>query len=174
MQLSIIIPVYNSSKIIPSLVKKIKENINKKIKNYEVILINDSSKDNSWNIIKKISKKNKFVKVHSNTFSSNNKLSQFIKKDEKSENKTLQRKLMNSVFLTKSIALQNDEANQKIIEKRSEIEVTQRKLRLINDEKKNNNVHKLQFEIDMLSKNVYSLEQSCVNIIKKIRTKRMA
>ena len=81
---------------------------------------------------------------------------------------------MNSVFLTKSIALQNDEANQKIIEKRSEIEVTQRKLRLINDEKKNNNVHKLQFEIDMLSKNVYSLEQSCVNIIKKIRTKRMA
>jgi len=57
MQLSIIIPVYNSSKIIPSLVKKIKENINKKIKNYEVILINDSSKDNSWNIIKKISKK---------------------------------------------------------------------------------------------------------------------
>ena len=114
------------------------------------------------------------IKVHSNTFSSNNKLSQFIKKDEKSENKTLQRKLMNSVFLTKSIALQNDEANQKIIEKRSEIEVTQRKLRLINDEKKNNNVHKLQFEIDMLSKNVYSLEQSCVNIIKKIRTKRMA
>ena len=62
MQLSIIIPVYNSSKIIPLLVKKIKENTKKKIKNYEVILINDSSKDNSWNVIKKISKKNKFVK----------------------------------------------------------------------------------------------------------------
>ena len=62
MQLSIIIPVYNSSKIIPLLVKKIKQNINKKIKNYEVILINDSIKDNSWNVIEKISKKNKFVK----------------------------------------------------------------------------------------------------------------
>lgn len=62
MQLSIIIPVYNSAKIIPILVKKIKQNINKKIKNYEVIFINDSSGDNSWFVIKKISKKNKFVK----------------------------------------------------------------------------------------------------------------
>ena len=41
MQLSIIIPVYNSAKIIPLLVKKIKNNINKKIKKYELILIND-------------------------------------------------------------------------------------------------------------------------------------
>jgi len=62
MQLSIIIPVYNSAKIIPLLVKKIKQNINKKIKNYEIILINDSSGDNSWQIIEKISKKNNFVK----------------------------------------------------------------------------------------------------------------
>ena len=62
MQLSIIIPVYNSAKILPLLVKKIKNNINKKIKKYELILINDSSIDNSWNIILKMSKKNKFIK----------------------------------------------------------------------------------------------------------------
>ena len=62
MQLSIIIPVYNSAKIIPLLIKKIKQSINKKIQNYEVILINDSSGDDSWQIIKKMSKNNKFVK----------------------------------------------------------------------------------------------------------------
>ena len=62
MQLSIIIPVYNSSKIIPLLVKKIKSNISKKIKKYEIIMINDASKDNSWDIIKKISKFNKSIK----------------------------------------------------------------------------------------------------------------
>ena len=62
MQLSIIIPVYNSAKIIPLLVKKIKNNINKKIKKYELILINDSSIDNSWNTILKMSKRNKFIK----------------------------------------------------------------------------------------------------------------
>ncbi len=62
MQLSIIIPVYNSAKIIPLLIKKIMKNINKKIYKYEIILINDSSKDNSWETIVKISKKNKFIK----------------------------------------------------------------------------------------------------------------
>ena len=62
MQLSIIIPVYNSANIIPLLVKKIKNSINKKIKKYELILINDSSIDDSWNIIIKMSKRNKFIK----------------------------------------------------------------------------------------------------------------
>ena len=60
MNLSIIVPVYNSSKILKVLVKRIKKNLKKK--NYEIIFVNDASLDNSWNEIKKISKKNKKVK----------------------------------------------------------------------------------------------------------------
>ena len=60
MNLSIIVPVYNSSKILKILVKRIKKNL--RTKNYEIIFVNDASLDNSWNEIKKISKKNKKVK----------------------------------------------------------------------------------------------------------------
>ena len=42
------------------MVKRIKKNL--RTKNYEIIFINDASLDNSWNEIKKISKKNKKVK----------------------------------------------------------------------------------------------------------------
>ena len=58
MNLSIIVPVYNSSKILKTLVKRIKTNL--RTKNYEIIFINDASLDNSWNEIKKISKKNDY------------------------------------------------------------------------------------------------------------------
>ena len=61
MNLSIVIPVYNSSKIIKTLVSKIEKKLKKKIK-FEIILINDNSKDDSWDIIKQISKKKLFVK----------------------------------------------------------------------------------------------------------------
>jgi len=50
MNLSIIVPVYNSSKILKTLVKRIKKNL--RTKNYEIIFINDVSLDNSWNKIK--------------------------------------------------------------------------------------------------------------------------
>ena len=63
MKLSIIIPVYNSSKILEKLIAEINSNLSKKFeKDYEIILVNDSSKDNSWVIIKKISKEFRFVK----------------------------------------------------------------------------------------------------------------
>ena len=56
MKLSIIIPVYNSSKILEKLIAEINSNLSKKFEaDYEIILVNDSSKDNSWVIIKKIS-----------------------------------------------------------------------------------------------------------------------
>ena len=63
MILSIIIPVYNSERILGTLVKKIKKTLeNKKIKKFEVILVNDYSKDNSWSLIKKLSKLYNFIK----------------------------------------------------------------------------------------------------------------
>ena len=62
-KLSIIIPVYNSAKILDKLVIEIKSNLSRKFeKDYEIIFINDFSKDNSWEIIKKISKDYNFVK----------------------------------------------------------------------------------------------------------------
>ena len=55
MDLSIVIPIYNSSKIIDKLVNQINSNINNKIvKQFEIILVNDFSKDDSWNKIEKI------------------------------------------------------------------------------------------------------------------------
>ena len=62
MELSIIIPVYNSSLIVKSLI----ENIEKKLvflkQEFEIILVNDFSTDNSWEEIVKISKNNKKIK----------------------------------------------------------------------------------------------------------------
>ena len=63
MDLSIIIPVYNSSNILKKLIKQIIFILNKNlIKSFEIILINDYSKDSSWNIIKQLSKKHKNIK----------------------------------------------------------------------------------------------------------------
>jgi polyisoprenyl-phosphate glycosyltransferase len=62
MNLSIIIPVYNSSLILPKLIKSIHKNTNKKKLKKEIILINDSSKDDSWKTILKLKKKYNFIK----------------------------------------------------------------------------------------------------------------
>ena len=62
-KLSIIIPVYNSSKILKKLINEINLNLYETFKDdYEIILINDFSNDNSWEIIKKISEKFNFIK----------------------------------------------------------------------------------------------------------------
>ena len=64
MDLSILIPVYNSSELLDELTVKISSTISSEnsIKNYEVFLIDDCSKDNSWEKIKHLSKKNKYIK----------------------------------------------------------------------------------------------------------------
>ena len=57
MMLSIVIPVYNSEEILDELISQIISEINKKkdlIEKFEVILVNDNSKDNSWKVIKNI------------------------------------------------------------------------------------------------------------------------
>ena len=63
MNLSIVIPVFNSSNILNNLIKQIKFNLKfKEIKKFEIILVNDCSQDNSWNKIKELSKKNLEIK----------------------------------------------------------------------------------------------------------------
>ena len=59
-ELSIIIPVYNESKNIERLWIKIKKNV--KLKNLEIIYVDDNSQDNSKKILKKINKKDRRVK----------------------------------------------------------------------------------------------------------------
>ena len=59
-ELSIIIPIYKEEKNIDKLWFKIKNNIN--LKKFEVIYVDDNSKDRSEKILKKISKKYKKIK----------------------------------------------------------------------------------------------------------------
>jgi len=63
MNLSIVIPVYNSSSIISKLVTNLIEEILKikKVSIFQIILVNDCSDDNSWNEILNICDKEKFV-----------------------------------------------------------------------------------------------------------------
>lgn len=60
MKFSIIIPIYNTSKYITECVDSI---LKQTYKNYEIILINDGSTDNSLEIINKLYKKLKNVKI---------------------------------------------------------------------------------------------------------------
>ena len=62
MQISVVVPVYNSQYILPKLVKNIHSELNKKIINFEIILVNDYSEDKSWTIIKKLSKKHHCIR----------------------------------------------------------------------------------------------------------------
>jgi polyisoprenyl-phosphate glycosyltransferase len=64
MMISVIIPIYNSENIITKLIDRIVavlESIENKL-NYEIILINDFSLDNSWTVIENLSKKYEFLK----------------------------------------------------------------------------------------------------------------
>ena len=64
MDLSIIIPVYNSEKIVQLLTNQIIKSVNdiKSIESYEILLINDCSHDDSWEKIKTLAKTSDIIK----------------------------------------------------------------------------------------------------------------
>jgi len=66
--LSIIIPCKNEEKTISKTFLKLKKKIKFKIKKFEIILIDDFSKDNTLGILKKISKQSKNIKVIKNKY----------------------------------------------------------------------------------------------------------
>ena len=66
MSLSILIPCRNEGETIVLSVTKLIKKISTKIKNYEIILINDFSDDDTLKIIKKLSKKYRRVKFLNN------------------------------------------------------------------------------------------------------------
>jgi glycosyltransferase involved in cell wall biosynthesis len=60
---SIVIPVYKSEHIVGDTVDKILEVEQNNDVKFEIILVNDGSPDNSWDVLKRISKKNSRVKA---------------------------------------------------------------------------------------------------------------
>lgn len=66
MKVSIVIPVYYNEKNIPPLYNDILEKfVNKIDYDYELVFVNDGSKDDSWNELKKIASENEKVKIYS-------------------------------------------------------------------------------------------------------------
>lgn len=65
-EISVIVPIYNGEKTIERCINSI---LNQTFKDLEIILVNDGSQDRSLDICKKLSQKNKFIKV----FTQNNK-----------------------------------------------------------------------------------------------------
>ena len=62
MDISIIIPLLNEEESLPELCSWIEKVMNENNFSYEVYLIDDGSKDNSWNVIEDISGKNSSIK----------------------------------------------------------------------------------------------------------------
>ncbi len=64
MKVSIIVPVYNSSSMLEELVQRVNKTMNNlEFQNdYELLLINDSSKDNSWKTIARLIEQFSFIK----------------------------------------------------------------------------------------------------------------
>ncbi len=62
MNLSIVIPLLNEEESLPELCAWIKSVVEKQGLSYEVILIDDGSTDNSWNVIQEIAEENNSIK----------------------------------------------------------------------------------------------------------------
>lgn len=61
-KISIVIPCYNSSKMIERVIDSIKDTISEREEyDYEIILINDGSPDNTWEVISNLAKKNPII-----------------------------------------------------------------------------------------------------------------
>ena len=69
MEISIVIPLFNESESLDELHDWILSSMSNYSKSFEIILIDDGSTDNSWQIIKNLSKKNK--DTHGILFSKN-------------------------------------------------------------------------------------------------------
>ena len=60
--LSVVIPVYNESSLIDELVKRVKTNVKLITEDYEIIIVDDGSQDNTWNSIENEAKSENRIK----------------------------------------------------------------------------------------------------------------
>ncbi len=61
MQLSIIVPVYRSAACLPELARRVQEDVGRHFDSYELILVNDDSPDESWEVIVRLVREHNFV-----------------------------------------------------------------------------------------------------------------
>jgi glycosyltransferase involved in cell wall biosynthesis len=61
--LSVVIPVYNESSLIDELVKRVKKNVKLITEDFEIIIVDDGSQDNTWNMIENEAKSEKRIKA---------------------------------------------------------------------------------------------------------------
>ena len=59
---SVIVPVYNSEAILPALIKRLKPVLVALSCEFEVLLINDGSRDQSWAVIQRLTAENHWVR----------------------------------------------------------------------------------------------------------------
>ena len=60
--LSVVIPVFNESSLIDELIKRVKKNVNLITDDYEMIIVDDGSEDNTWNSIENEAKSENKIK----------------------------------------------------------------------------------------------------------------
>jgi polyisoprenyl-phosphate glycosyltransferase len=60
--LSVVIPVYNESSLIDELVKRVKTNVKLITEDFEIIIVDDGSQDNTWNSIENEAKSENRIK----------------------------------------------------------------------------------------------------------------
>lgn len=63
MDISIVVPLFNEEESLPELVAWIQKTLSVHSFSYEVILVDDGSRDNSWNVIKNIATEYTFIKA---------------------------------------------------------------------------------------------------------------
>ena len=54
MKLSLVCPCYNEEKNVEAFLEACNNALNEKLESYEIIFINDGSRDNTWKVLKKI------------------------------------------------------------------------------------------------------------------------
>lgn len=62
MKLSVVVPVYNSEASLPELIARLKPVLEKIAADYELIMVNDGSRDNSWEAVKKAAESNDWIR----------------------------------------------------------------------------------------------------------------
>jgi undecaprenyl-phosphate 4-deoxy-4-formamido-L-arabinose transferase len=61
MQLSIVVPVYNSADCVPDLARRIQQDVGRHFESYELLLVNDDSSDASWDGIARLTDEYPFI-----------------------------------------------------------------------------------------------------------------
>lgn len=61
MQVSVVVPVYRSAPILPSLAERVRDALTPAYPKFELILVNDCSPDESWSVIERLSRLHPFL-----------------------------------------------------------------------------------------------------------------